>query len=104
METRTIVKKVTKSLDVKFGKIDDVKELFIKAESQLKEVRLKANELKKEISRALIITDQNIPSQAGDALKLVKELGIDSAVQDLQSVITKSKKLTDDFMPLYKSL
>ena len=104
METRTIVRKVTKSLDVKLGKIDDVKELFNKAENQLKEVRLKANELKKEISRALIITDQNIPAQAESALKLVRELGIDSAVQELQSVINKSKKLTDDFMPLYKSL
>jgi len=89
---------------VELGKVDDINKLLEKGEQQLKDAQNKIQLLRKELSNGLIIVNQNVPAQAKNALKTAEDLGADSIVQELKSIIDKSDRLTKDFLPLYKSI
>ena len=89
---------------VELGKVDDIKKLLEKGEQQLKDAQNKIQLLRKELSSGLIIVNQNVPAQAKNALKTAEDLGADSIVQELKSLIDKADRLTKDFLPLYKSI
>lgn len=93
-----------KSEKVELGKVDDIKKLLQDGEEQLKSARNKLNTIKKEISKGLIIVDFNVPAQAKNALKIAEDLGAESVIQDLKSIIDKADKLKKEFAPLYKSI
>ena len=89
---------------VELGKVDDIKKLLEKGEQQLKDAENKIQSLRKELSSGLIIVNQNVPAQAKSAIKTAEDLGADSIVQELKSLIDKADRLTKDFLPLYKSI
>jgi hypothetical protein len=99
-----IQKEELSSERIKLGKVDDINELLEKGEQRLKDARNEIELLRTQLSDGLIIVDQNVPAQAENALKIAEDLGADSIVQELKSIIDKANRLTEEFLPLYKSI
>jgi len=92
METRTIVKKVTKSLDVKFGAVDDINKIKDDILSAWKSHVSKRDSWGAESSKIL----QAIGKHEANGVQLKKEVdSFDKQLLDLSSKLTKLRNQAD---------
>jgi len=92
METRTIVKKVTKSLDVKFGAVDDINKIKNDILSAWKSHVSKRDSWGAESSKIL----QAIGKHEANGVQLKKEVdSFDKQLLDLSSKLTKLRNQAD---------
>ena len=92
METRTIVKKVTKSLDLKFGAVDDINKIKNDILSAWKSHVSKRDSWGAESSKII----QAIGKHEANGVQLKKEVdSFDKQLLDLSSKLTKLRNQAD---------
>jgi hypothetical protein len=92
METRTIVKKVTKSIDLKFGAVDDINKIKNDILSAWKSHVSKRDSWGAESSKIL----QAIGKHEANGVQLKKEVdSFDKQLLDLSSKLTKLRNQAD---------
>jgi hypothetical protein len=100
-----------KQIKVELGTVQDIEALitkattaFANADSAKKIFDAQKTDVTNQYSRALIITDANIPAQCDAAIKKAQELGADDTVSKLMTIKSKALDLTKKYSPIYNSL
>jgi len=90
--------------NVQLGALQDIEELFSKAETQVKDAKELQKTLKSNYSQALIRLESNIPAQVDNAIKKANELGADDMVIKLNALKKKASDLASQIKPIYSSI